>query len=95
VTELDGFYQTRRVLIEARRLGDDPNTDTDTIAWCGGRVVTNHDGAVMAIDHIDDTRNWHATMWASPGDWIIRLPDGRFYPVRDDVFGRDWVPTVE
>lgn len=32
---------------------------------------------------------------AAPGDWIVREPTGRFYPVKQEVFTAAWEPAPE
>lgn len=32
---------------------------------------------------------------AAPGDWIVREPTGRFYPVKQEVFVAAWEPAPE
>jgi hypothetical protein len=73
------LWRTRRVIVEARNFN--PGTDYDeacgVVGWCGGRAtdsgceITTPDGVLLA----------------APGDWIVRLPDGDFYPLTPGMFG--------
>ncbi|OMF00278.1 hypothetical protein BK124_11515 [Paenibacillus amylolyticus] len=33
------------------------------------------------------------TMWASPGDWIIKGVNGEFYPCKPDIFEKTYDPA--
>lgn len=55
--------------------------------------------AVSAPPAMADTRpaalidTLEGTMTALPGDWIIRVTEGEFYPCKDSVFQRKYEPV--
>lgn len=51
----------------------------DILKWCGGNPVDGN-GHVIAIDTLE------GTMFADPGDWIIKGVKGEFYPCKPDIF---------
>lgn len=59
----------------------------EIIQWCGGRRAG---GAyeLIAIDTLE------GTMYAKPGDWVIRGVAGEFYPCRDDIFRQTYEPAA-
>lgn len=86
-----GYYRKRPVTIEARRLPtDDYDEWCDVVAWCGGRAIDHHEHptAVAAIDTLE------GTMYAEPGDWVIKGVAGEFYPCKPEVFTASYEPVV-
>jgi hypothetical protein len=70
-------YRTKPVIIDAARFVNSGDTADVLTEWCGGRVVR---GPRIAIDTLE------GTMYADPGDWIIRGVKGEFYPCKPDIF---------
>lgn len=55
----------------------------EIVGWCGGRAV-DHDDSVIAIDTPE------GTMYANPGDVIIKGVNGEFYPCKPDIFEKTY-----
>ena len=56
----------------------------------------------MDVDHVEDDcyddADWgidtlEGTMWARPGDWIVRGIQGEFYPCKPDIFEATYEPA--
>lgn len=73
------LYRKMPVVIEARKLGIDYDTDCEIVRWCGGEAINEH-GAIVAIDTLE------GRMLGFPGDWIIKGIKGEFYPCKPDIF---------
>lgn len=94
-------YRKRPVVIQAVEVTGDIVAVAD---WCGGRIVTlaNVEGvwveeipeeyvtetllfrAAIAIDTLE------GTMWAMPGDYIIKGVSNEFYPCKADIFAKTY-----
>lgn len=72
-------YRKRPVVIEARQLGVDYDTDCDIIKWCSGRAI-DEGNAIVAIPTLE------GVMRADVGDYIIQGVKGEFYPCKPDIF---------
>jgi hypothetical protein len=72
-------YRKKPVVIEARQLGQDYDTDCEIVRWCGGKATGEH-GYLLYIKTLE------GTMGAGPGDWIIKGVNGEFYPCKDNIF---------
>jgi hypothetical protein len=82
-------YRKRPVVIEAVRVNSqDYDGMCQIMDWCGGRSV-DFDGHVIAIDTLE------GTMYADPGDWVIKGVKGEFYPVKPDIFDATYEPEGE
>jgi hypothetical protein len=76
-------FRKKPVVIEAIQVDTrDYDGLCELISWCSGRAVDDeeHDTAVVAIDTLE------GTMFAIPGDWIIKGVQGEFYPCKDYIF---------
>lgn len=78
-------WRKRPVIIEAIQINSlDYDGMCEIVKWCGGRAVdseeTDDGKAVIAIDTLE------GTMYADPGDWIIKDVAGEFYPCKPDIF---------
>lgn len=92
-----GYFRKRPITIEARRWDGTGEGATPILNWIlidGTRSARYHEpvtagaGAVIAIDTLE------GTMYASPGDWIVRGMQGEFYPIRDNIFHSTYDPVV-
>jgi hypothetical protein len=72
-------YRKKPVVVEAFYYMEDRSNQDLAALWCGGRRAG---GAfeLIAIDTLE------GTMYANPGDWIIRGVKGEFYPCKSDIF---------
>ena len=77
-------YRKKPVVIEAMQYL--PHDNCDEIAqfiygdsdW--DEPCTERENGEWAIDTLE------GTMWAQPGDWIIKGVQGEFYPCKPDIF---------
>lgn len=80
-----GVFVSRGVLADALRVpeGRDADTALRLIGWVEGM------GGRAGREDLDSLRVGTAAgaAVAFPGDWIVRLPDGAFCVLDDDVFG--------
>jgi hypothetical protein len=71
-------WRTRRAIVEARRF--DPGADYDAacevVNWCTGRA-TDFGCELLTPDGI---------LYAAPGDWIVKLEGGEFFPLTPGIF---------
>ncbi|MDP9437543.1 MAG: PGDYG domain-containing protein [Actinomycetota bacterium] len=75
------LYRKVPVVIEALRLDDESFGALEAAAdWCGGCIH----GDSIAITTLE------GTMYANPGDWIIRDAAGEFYPCKNDIFEKTY-----
>lgn len=72
-------YRKKPVVIEARQLGNDYDTDCEIVKWCGGRATGDH-GYLLEIETLE------GVMYAGVSDWIIKGVKGEFYPCKPDIF---------
>jgi len=79
-------YRKKPVVIEARQTGQDYDEDCSIMGWCGGKAV-DFNGHVIAITTLE------GTMFADPGDWIIKGVQGEFYPCKPDIFAATYEPA--
>lgn len=83
------LYRKKPVVIEAVQVDShDYDGMCEIAAWCGGRADET-DGHVIAIDTLE------GTMFADPGDWIIRGTEGEFYPCKPAAFAGTFDPDEE
>lgn len=77
-------FRKKPVEVEAVRVdAEDYDGMCEIVRWCGGRAVGAEDDNgqhVIAIDTLE------GTMFADPGDWIIKGIKGEFYPCKPDIF---------
>ena len=82
-------YVNKPVEVTAWRnpIEDGPTIErVDLARWCGGRVIGKR-GEMIAIDTLE------GTMYANPGDYIIRGVQGEFYPCKPDIFDQTYSPS--
>ena len=73
-------YRKKPIVIEAMRIDSyDHDGMCEIVTWCGGRAVGD-DNHVIAIDTLE------GTMYADPGDYVIKGVQGEFYPCKPDIF---------
>lgn len=67
-----------------------PSVDAqyDVAAWCNGRRAGGR-GELIAIDTLE------GTMYASPGDYVIKGVQGEFYPCKFSIFEATYEPLDE
>ena len=66
----------------------------DAIQWDGKATSQVKQFMLPSMPHFDHwdggmhvgIKTLEGTMWASPGDWIIRGIKGEFYPCKPDIF---------
>jgi hypothetical protein len=83
-------FRKKPVVIEAAQVNSlDHDGVLDIVRWCGGRAVgeEDHPTAMIAIDTLE------GTMFADPGDWVIRGVQGEFYPCKPDIFDATYEPV--
>jgi hypothetical protein len=81
-------YRKKPVVIDAMQLdAQDYDGMCQIAGWCGGRPI-DAGGHVLAIDTLE------GTMYADPGDWIVRSVQGEFYPCKSDIFEATYEPVV-
>jgi len=72
-------YRKKPVVIEAMQL-----TSNDALAaaieWCGGHPW------MVGMEPGVQIKTLEGTMYAGPGDWIIKGVKGEFYPCKPDIF---------
>jgi hypothetical protein len=72
-------YRKKPVEVDALWYLPDRSNQEDVIAWVAGRPAGGaHE--LVAIETLE------GTMYATPGDWIIRGVKGEFYPSKPDIF---------
>lgn len=80
-------YRKKPVEIEAM-LYDGTNA-ADVVGWIrhhGGETIVRGGPTGGSRDAQIGVRTLEGTMWASPGDYIIRGVRGEFYPCKPDIF---------
>lgn len=88
-------YRKKPVVVEAVRVGTNPDQIAEVIAWArkGGADVA----AVGEVDgydeHVIAINTLEGTMAAAPGDWIIRGVEGEFYPCAASIFDQTYEPA--
>ena len=85
-------YRKKPVVIEAIQYLPHDNCDEvhrfitgDNSPWEESCTETENDE--WAIETLE------GTMWAQPGDWIIRGVQGEFYPCKPDIFEATYEPV--
>lgn len=93
-------FRKRPVVIEAVQIdSEDYDGMCEIVEWCSSRtgapgcrfVGDEIDGdlTVIAIDTLE------GTMYAQPGDWIIKGISGEFYPCKNAIFLETYEPVDE
>lgn len=82
-------FRKRPVEIEAVLFDGTPASSQYVIAWADKSYsATRGDGALLvAIETLE------GTMYARPGDWIIKGVQGEFYPCKPDIFAATYEPA--
>lgn len=86
-------FRKKPVIIEAAQVDSaDHDGALDIASWCGGRATgpddsDGHPTAIIAIDTLE------GTMYADPGDYVIRGVQGEFYPCKPDIFDATYEPA--
>lgn len=80
-------YRTKPVVVEAMRFYADHLVMAEVARWCGGRIGSE----AKASDHTDvaywiDVPTLDGVVKARPGDYIIKGPEGQFYPRKPESF---------
>lgn len=99
-------YRKKPVVIEARQFTGGAASASPLIDWIlanGGTARWNEacdewesedgtQGHPASPEHLA-IRTLEGTMFADPGDWIIRGVKGEFYPVKPDIFAETYEPA--
>ena len=81
-------FRKKPVEVEARQYTSE--NWVDIAEWCreGGVRIGMTDTGKASIPTLE------GTMYASPGDWIIRGVQGEFYPCKPDIFEQTYEPAL-
>lgn len=74
-------FKKKPMEIEAYKIIDDLAEVDKIVLWCGGTLNWD-EGEVLSIS----VKTPHGIVDAKESDWIIKDPDGAFYPCTDSVF---------
>jgi hypothetical protein len=85
-------FRKKPVVIEAVQFGGSSSQATRLEDWMAGRGykesrLQTRDRIRLGIETLE------GTMWAEPGDWIIRGVKGEFYPCKPDIFAATYEPA--
>jgi hypothetical protein len=87
-----GLYRKKPVEVEAICLSGHDEA-LEALSWMAGNsgdarpVGEGDEPHIIAIDTLE------GTMYADPGDWIIRGAKGEFYPCKPDIFDATYEPV--
>ncbi len=87
-----GKYRKKPIVIEAMRTDGTTKTADAIREWSSGTlrdhwVGTSETSAGKPYGDVAfHTPTLEGSMLAAPGDWIIRGPDGEYYPCKPDIF---------
>jgi hypothetical protein len=96
-------FRKKPVEIEAREVPTFPGTEgvvayveevVSLAQWCGGTsyMMINEEDERGGENRIE-IPTLEGTMFARPGDWIIRGVQGEFYPCKPDIFATTYEPV--
>jgi hypothetical protein len=86
-------YRKKPVVIEAMQWDGTAQAATPIVDWIlssgdrSARFRNGVDDVCIAIDTLE------GTMFASPGDFVIRGVQGEFYPCKPDIFEATYEPV--
>lgn len=78
-------FKKKPVIIEAMQLEPTVKSMMAAVDWieAGGSTSSYHSGNVSIT-------TLEGTMFAVPGDWIIKGVNGEFYPCKPDIFDKSY-----
>jgi hypothetical protein len=79
-------YRNKPVVIEAMQLTSN-DAIVAAIEWCGGHPW------MVGMEPGVQIKTLEGTMYAGPGDWIIKGVKGEFYPIKDEIFKQTYEAT--
>ena len=84
-------YRKKPVIVDAIQFfnGDGKSTVLKCIEFCNGHadlIETCSSGHVLEIRTLETNDEIGCTHCASDGDWIIKGVQGKFYPIKPDIF---------
>lgn len=79
-------FRKRPVVIEAMLF-----TEDNAVAV---QEFIGHHGSAMNGPSVVEIRTLEGTMYATPGDWIIKGVAGEFYPCKPDIFEATYEPAA-
>lgn len=88
-------YKKKPVVIEAMRWDGSESGAIPIVQWIGGQTSRWDDTpknlpgpgrGITTIHSRIEVDTLEGTMYATPGDWIVRGVQGEFYPVKPDIF---------
>lgn len=80
------LYRHKPTEIEAERFTipfTAPGNGIELARWCGGTYTAARKATGQPFITVQTTEG---TMIALPGDWILKGVNGKFYPVKPEVF---------
>ena len=83
---MSGLYRKKPIPVEARQLlgSSDGQTGRDLADWCGGSV-----GGLFAEPKVL-VPTLEGDLMARCGDWIVKGPRGKFWPVKGSIFAETY-----
>lgn len=94
------FFRKKPVVIEAMQWDGTAQGATPIIDWVlagGGTATYRNSYLSMSEGRVPArlaVRTLEGTMYASPGDWVIKGVQGEFYPCKPDIFEATYDPVV-
>ncbi len=84
-------YRKKPVVIEAMQTDGTVETADKIREWCGlaDHWIGGGKGVAFVIPTLE------GSMYADPGDWIIRGVKGELYPCKPDIFEATYEPVGE
>ena len=85
-------FRKNPVIVEARQVGLDYDTDCEILAWCGG---TLRHPDVVEPDELFVIPTLEGDMIVRTGDWVIQGVQGEFYPCKPEIFEETYTPVTD
>lgn len=89
-------FVKKPIVIEALQATGTPESNREIIDWTRGsstpammdkRLTVDGESECLTIQTLE------GSMWADPGDWIIRGVKGEHYPCKPDIFAASYNPV--